>query len=102
MESPLLGRLAQHRTPASHASASRVCIAPGCIAGVHRVRQHPAHLSRVPQHRLVLCESEEAEEELLVIDRETNMAPPQFGDRDKVKFKIALIVSENGWRSCLQ
>jgi hypothetical protein len=35
----------------------------------------------VLQHCLVLLESEKAEGERLVIDRETNVAPPQFGVR---------------------
>jgi hypothetical protein len=62
----------------------------------------------VPHQWLVLCESEKAEGERLVIDKETNGAPPQFGvgiagsirsidDRNKFKFafKFGSIVSEN-------
>jgi hypothetical protein len=52
-----------------------------CIARGRRVRQHPPNLSRVPQHRLVLRESEEIEGEHMVIDRETNVAPLQFSAR---------------------
>jgi hypothetical protein len=48
-------------------------------------------IGEVPQHRSVLCKSEEAERERLVIDRETNVASPQFGVRiaDDDKFKYS-------------
>jgi hypothetical protein len=65
---------------ALHASASRACIAHGCIACLYAESASVARskLCRVPQHCPVVCESES---ERLVIGRETNAAQPQFGVR---------------------
>jgi hypothetical protein len=74
MENARLDRLAQHRTEyALRANASRVCVALGCIVRGPWVRQHRPNLSRVPQHRLILCEPGETKGERPVIGRETNV-----------------------------
>jgi hypothetical protein len=43
--------------------------------------EDPAHTQSDPDRNRKLCKSGETEEECLVIDRETNATPPQFGVR---------------------